>query len=390
MPASAVAGAPNRFALFDLGFRPFYLLAALLAVFSVPVWALQWHGALAQPGYLSGAALHAHEMIFGFAAAVITGFLLTAARNWTGLPTPAGRSLAALAALWLAGRVAVVTGPAALAAVIDVTFLPMVALALWFPLKRSGNRNLFFVALLLLFAAANLLFHLSRIRIVELPPLLSVHGALAIVAVIVALMSGRVTPAFTRNAVPSARVRRHIGLDVAAVGTLAAALLAWLAAAPPALLASLALAAAGSNAVRLAGWDPLSTRHRPILWILHLSYAWLPVAMLLLAASALTPAVMPGLFVHALAAGAIGGTIIGMITRTARGHSGQPLTAGAAETAAYLLVHAGAAIRVFGPLLLPAQYGVLLALGAVAWSAAFLIYLLRYWPMLAWAPRAGV
>jgi uncharacterized protein involved in response to NO len=387
MPVSAVAGAPNRFALFDLGFRPFYLLAALLAVLNVPVWILQWHGELTQAGYLSGAALHAHEMVFGFAAAVIAGFLLTATRNWTGLPTPAGRTLAALALLWVAGRVTMLTGPAALAMIVDVAFLPLVALALWSPLKRSGNRNLFFVGLLLLIAGANLLFHLSRTGVLALPPTVFEHAALALVAVIVALMSGRVTPAFTRNAIPAAQIRRNDRLDVAAIGSLAAALLAWLAHAPAGLLVPLAIAAAGLNAVRLAGWDPLSTRRAPILWILHLSYAWIPLAMLLLALSALTSAVTPALFIHALGAGAIGGTIIGMITRTARGHSGQPLTAGRAETAAYLLVHAGALIRVFGPLVMPAHYGPLLIAAAFAWSAAFLIYLLRYWPMLAWAPR---
>ena len=105
MQTSSIHATSNRFALFDLGFRPFYLLAALIATLSVPLWVAQWHGVMPQAGQLSGMAWHAHEMVFGFAAAVITGFLFTAARNWTGLPTPTGRALAALAALWIAGRV---------------------------------------------------------------------------------------------------------------------------------------------------------------------------------------------------------------------------------------------------------------------------------------------
>jgi uncharacterized protein involved in response to NO len=334
-------------------------------------------------------AWHAHEMVFGFAAAVITGFLFTAARNWTGLPTPTGRSLAALAALWVAGRVAVLTGPGPLAAIVDGAFLPLVALSLWFPLKRSGNRNLFFVGLLLLFAVANLLFHLSRIGVMPLPPTVSAQGALFLVVIIVSVMSGRVTPSFTQNAIPTARIRRVRGLDAAAIIALAAALVAQILSAPAWLLAPLALVAAALHAVRLASWDPLSTRRSPILWILHLSYAWIPVGMLLLALSAMELGVPAALFLHALGAGAVSGTIIGMITRTARGHSGRPLQVGRAETAAYFLVHLGALLRVFGPLAAPAQHGVLLIAGAVAWSAAFLIYLVVYWPMLAWSPRHG-
>ena len=391
MQNPAVHAASIRFALFDLGFRPFYLLAALLATLNVPLWVAQWHGMVPQAANLAGMAWHAHEMVFGFAAAVITGFLFTAARNWTGLPTPTGRSLAALAALWVAGRVAMLAGPGLLAAIVDGAFLPLVALSLWFPLKRSGNRNLFFVGLLLLFAVANLLFHLSRLGVTSLLPTGPAQGALFLVVIIVSVMSGRVTPSFTQNAIRSARIRRVKGLDAAAIGALAATLVAQLSGAPAWLLAPLALVAAALPALRLALWDPLSTLRSPILWILHLSYAWIPIGLLLLALSAMNTdiGVAPALFIHALGAGAVGGTIIGMITRTARGHSGRPLQVGRAETAAYLLVHIGAAIRVFGPLAGPAHYGILLVAAGAAWSTAFLIYLIVYWPMLAWSRREG-
>lgn len=391
MQNPAVHAASIRFALFDLGFRPFYLLAALLATLNVPLWVAQWHGMVPQAGNLAGMAWHAHEMVFGFAAAVITGFLFTAARNWTGLPTPTGRRLAAMAALWVAGRVAMLAGPGLLAAVVDGAFLPLVALSLWFPLKRSGNRNLFFVGLLLLFAVANLLFHLSRLGAMPLAPTVPAQAALFLVVIIVSVMSGRVTPSFTQNAIRSARIRRVKGLDAAAIGALAATLVAQLSGAPAWLLAPLALVAAALHALRLALWDPLSTLRSPILWILHVSYAWIPIGLLLLALSAMNMdfGVAPALFIHALGAGAVGGTIIGMITRTARGHSGRPLQVGRAETAAYLLVHIGAAIRVFGPLAAPAHYGILLVAAAAAWSTAFLIYLIVYWPMLAWSHRDG-
>jgi uncharacterized protein involved in response to NO len=373
----------QRFALFNLGFRPFYLLAALLATVSVPLWVAQWQGVVPQADHIAGVAWHAHEMVFGFAAAVITGFLFTAARNWTGLPTPTGPGLAGLAALWLAGRVLLLTGPGSLAAVVDCAFLPLVALSLWFPLKRSGNRNLFFVGLLLLFALANLLYHLSILGMLALPPTVLAQGALFLVVIIVTIMSGRVTPSFTKNAIPTARIRHGAGLDPVAIGVLAAALISQIAGAPPWLLATLAFSAAALHAIRLALWDPLSTMRSPILWILHLSYAWVPVGLLLMAMSAIDPEVPLALSLHALGAGAVGGTIIGMITRTARGHSGRPLQVGTAETVAYALVHVGALIRVFGPLIAPAHYGALLVAGGLAWSAAFLTYLFVYWPILA-------
>lgn len=376
-----------QFALFNLGFRPFYLLAALLAAVAVPVWLAQYGGWLPQAGHLSGMAWHAHEMIFGFAAAVITGFLFTAVRNWTGLPTPAGGRLAALALLWIAGRLLVVTGPGALALVVDSGFLAAVALALWVPLRRSRNRNQFFVALLLLMAAANAAFHAAHLGWIGMPPVFQARFALYLVILIIAIMGGRVIPMFTANALPHAKVRQSPGIDRAALGLLVAALFASASGAPPWLSAPLCVAAALAQAWRLWQWDPLATRATPILWVLHLSYAWIPLGLLLLALSLAGVAVPAALALHAFGIGAAGGMIIGMMTRTARGHTGRPLRAGRGETAAYVLVHAAAAARVFGGLLWPAGYAATLLASGLLWSAAFLVFLVVYWPILT-RPRA--
>ena len=374
-------------ALLRLGFRPFYLLAALLAALGVPLWLAQYSQLLAPAGYLTGVLWHAHEMVFGFAAAVITGFLFTAARNWTGFPTPTGWRLAGLAGVWLAARVLVATGPAIPAALADLMFLPLVALALWFPLRRSGNRNLFFVALILLFALANLGFHCARLGIVPVPALLPARAALYLVVFIVALMSGRVIPAFTRNALPRAQVHISPRFDRAALALLAAALLLALLQGPGGLLALCALAGALMHGYRLWRWDPLATRRQPILWILHLSYAWIPVGLLLLAGNALDVRVPAVLADHALGVGAVGGMIIGMITRTARGHTGRPLEVGAAETAAYVLVHLAALARVVPGLIWAPAYLPGLVLSASLWSTAFAVYAVVYWPILS-QPRA--
>ena len=373
-------------ALFNLGFRPFYLLAALLATLGLPIWLAQYFGILSAPAYLSGVAWHAHEMVFGFAAAVITGFLLTAARNWTGLPTPTGALLAALAGLWLLGRLLLVSGPGWLAAALDVAFLPAVALSLWIPLHRSRNRNQFFVAVLLVFGGANLAFHLAHAGAIGIGELSAVRFALYLVVLLVTIMAGRVIPSFTQNAIPTARIRRNRTLDLASIAVAGVALASALAALPAWLVAPLCLAASGLHAVRLWMWDPLCTRHQPILWILHLSYAWIPVGLLLMGLAALTAAVPAVLADHALGAGAAGGMIIGMITRTARGHTGLALRVGAAETAAYVLVHVAAAVRVFVPLGWPEGYRLAIATSGALWSAAFLLYLLVYVPILA-APR---
>jgi len=379
---SAVPAGGTEFALFNLGFRPFFLLAALFAASSLPVWAAQYFGVLPAVGHVAGVAWHAHEMVYGFAIAVVTGFLFTAARNWTGLPTPTGRLLAALAAFWVLGRVAMLTGPGWLAAIVDVAFLPAVAGCLWKPLQQTRNRNRFFVGILLALAGVNGVFHGAHLGGIDMAPLLIMGMALGLVVMIVAIMAGRVVPAFTKNALRSARIRQVPGLDAIALVSLALALVAWIAAWPAWLLVPMATLAAGANAVRLWSWDPWSTRSQPILWILHLSYAWIPIGLLVLALAVAGVAGSTALAVHAWGAGAVGGMIIGMITRTALGHTGRPLSVGRAEVIAYCLVHLGAIARVFVPLVWPPAYGAALVAAAALWSVAFGIYCVVYWPLL--------
>ena len=367
--------------VFNLGFRPFYLLAALFATLAVPLWLAQYFGVIgAQPG-ASAMAWHAHEMVFGFAVAVIVGFLFTAVRNWTGLPTPSGARLAGLCALWIAGRVAMLRAPDAIGAAIDIAFLPVVAMVLWSPLARTRNRNRFFIGILLLLAAANFAFHLARLNVPLGAPNQYVKLALYLVVFIVAIMAGRVTPSFTKNAIPQARIHTWPWLDRVALALLALTFAVHASGAAPRLAGVLAALAALAHAARVAGWDPLSTRGRPILWILHLSYAWIPIGLLLLACAAF--GVVPEVIaLHAFGAGAVGGMVIGMITRTARGHSGLPLQVGGAEVFAYLLVHLGALLRVLPALIAPSAYVVALAVSGVLWSLAFAVYLWRYVPVL--------
>ena len=383
---AGIAGRPHPihgFALFALGFRPFYLLAALTAAISLPVWVAQFFGVLPVAGFVTGITWHTHEMVFGFAVAVITGFLFTAVRSWTGLATPSGGTLAALAGLWLLGRIAMLTGPGWFAAIADVAFLPAIAWYLWQPLQRTRSRNRFLVAIVATLAVINLLFHLAHSGILALYPVTLMQVGLMLVLVLVAIMGGRVIPAFTRNAVRSARVRSVKGLDACALASLIAALLSWLAGLPEWLVAVLALAAAVVNALRLWSWDPWATRAQPILWILHLSYAWIPLGLVVLALAVTGVAGSTALAMHAFGVGAIGGMIIGMMTRTARGHTGRALHVCDIEVVAYGFVHLAALMRVVLPLVWPQAYTAALVGSAAFWSVAFALYCIVYWPVLA-------
>ena len=208
---------PPGFALWALGFRPFYLLASIFAALSIGLWALQFSGMLGSP-YLQGPLWHAHEMLFGFALAVIVGFLFTAGRNWSNRPTPTGAKLAALALLWVAGRVLVLTPFGWAAAVVNAAFPLAAAVALAVPFIASGNkRNYFFVALLLLMSLATMAVHLDHLEVLALPGWLGIQVALDVVLFIVAVMGGRVIPMFTNNGVAGANAARQPLVEKAAL-----------------------------------------------------------------------------------------------------------------------------------------------------------------------------
>lgn len=369
-------------AILALGFRPFYLLAAALAIPGVGLWVLQWLGRLTLPDAMPPSYWHAHEMVFGFAAAVIAGFLLTAARNWTGLPTPSGWRLAGLCLLWSAARVSPFLDAGWIAVLADLAFLPVVAVVLWVPLQRSRNRNRFLVAVLLALAAADGAFHLSLSGVIDADPLTGVRAGLYGVVLLVTILGGRVIPSFTANAIPDAGVRTRRSLDLTAIVAAALAFVAILSIGQTVTTGLLCIVAGVLHAVRLQGWAPQATRRMPILWILHASYAWIPLAFWLHGAHALGLPVPLSLADHGLAVGAVGGVILGMITRTARGHTGRPLQAGRLEVGAYLLVHAAAVFRVLIPAIDPGAIVFSVAAAGIAWVCAFTLYLIVYGPWL--------
>ena len=374
--------------ILDVGFRPFYLLAALFAVAALPLWMGFYFDVIPAGGYLVGISWHTHEMLFGFAPAVIAGFLLTAVRNWTGKTTPAGTPLATLALLWLAARILILTGPPTLAATVDLAFLPLLALVTGIPILRARNyRNLQIMAALLGLWLANLVFHFSHLDIIN--PFLEWLGmlsALDVILILLAIMAGRVIPAFIGNAVPEAQPKRNGFVEFFAIGSLVV-LLAIVVLnffnRPPAIVGTVVLILATlAHTARLLLWDPFKTRGQPLLWMLPIAYAWVPIALLLRTLTALLDDFNQTMGIHALTVGAVGGLMLAMMTRTALGHTGRELKAGRTELTAFLLVQAGGLVRVFPNILWPESYDLFLLVSTVLWSLAFTVYLVGYWPVL--------
>ncbi len=380
--AKPATPAPTGVPLLRLGFRPFYLGAAAFAAIAVPVWVGLWMGHLTLALTLTPLLWHAHEMLFGFAIGVIVGFLLTAGRAWTGLDTLRGPALGALAGLWLAARVAALGAPYPLYAALDVALLPLAAIAfLRVLIKAKNRRNLGLAGILLLLTLVNLGFHLAVLGLIDVAPMTMLHAALGLIVLIVFVMTGRVVPIFTANATPGLKIAPARGLEWTTFTVTALGLVLWVFAPPSALSGVVLAAAALLQLVRQSRWAPGVTLKRPILWVLHLGHLWLPIGFALLALAQFDLA-GASLGLHALSVGLVGGLIIGMITRTARGHLARPLQASPAEVVAYLLVFAAAVLRVLVPLLVPQDYVLAVSAASFAWAAAFIIYLWVYTPWL--------
>ena len=386
-PADAAARSSAHFPLpgwplFRLGFRPFYLGAAAFALVAVPFWIAGLLGWVALPSTMPPLLWHAHEMLYGFAVAVIVGFLLTAGKAWTGLATPRGATLAAMAGLWLAARLSAVWAPYVVYALLDLVLLPWVAVVLIRVLLKAGNRrNLPLGAILVLLASANLAFHAAAMGWLNIDPLRALHAGLALVVMIECVIAGRVIPAFTMSALPGQRLQVPPWLERSTLAATALSLVAWVLLPANGVTSAGFLVAALLHAARLWHWQPWRTRARPILWVLHAAYAWLPVGFGLLAV-AQVGGVAASAGIHALAVGATAGLIIGMVTRTARGHTGRALTVSRLEVAAYLLVAGAAVARVLLPLVAPAQTQAWLVVAAAAWASAFALYLWVFTPWL--------
>ncbi len=385
-------------AILAVGFRPFFLGAGLWAAGAVALWLAQLAGWPALPSAFDPIAWHAHEMLFGYVAAVIAGFLLTAIPNWTGRLPVCGRQLGGLFALWCAGRVAVGVsawiGPAP-AAALDLAFPVALCAVVLREILAGGNwRNLPIAAIVAVLAASNGLVHLEALGLAPAEGVgadLGLRLGIAAVAVLITLVGGRVVPSFTRNWLAKrgeAVLPRPFGrLDRLAIAATVAAGLAWTFAPEAPASGALALLAAALGGARLAGWRGQRTLSEPLVWVLHLGYAWLVAGFALLGAAVLVPALPPSAALHALTAGARGTMTLAIMTRAPLGLRGQAHTAGPGTATIYALVGAAALMRVLAPLT-AIDAALLFGLSGLAWIGAFALFVVLYGPLLVGRRRA--
>ncbi|MBW4934322.1 NnrS family protein [Marinobacter sp. F4206] len=371
--------------LFSYPFRIFFLSMSILALLVIPVWVMLVTGALSLPLAMPGIFWHQHEMLFGFLSAAIAGFLLTAVCVWTQTPRTHGSRLVALWGVWLAGRLLLAFGsslPDWLVHTVNLAFLPLVMLdAGWRIWHARQERQLLIMVVL------GLLWLMQVGFVLELDMTYS-YGALIMAMALISIIGGRITPAFSsgwmrQQGLDPSSIRIVPALDlaslVAMILLMATLVLGWQTAS-----GLLAIGAAILMAVRLVGWKGWLTRREPLLWILHLSILWVPVALALLAGTLLAD--WPSnAWSHAAGAGAVSCLILGVIARVSLGHSGRPLILPRGMVLAFVAIHLAAAIRVLTALtLIPWHPGI--GISTLLWLLAFGLFLVRYTGILA-SPR---
>jgi uncharacterized protein involved in response to NO len=371
--------------IFALGFRPFFLLAGWLAILLMAFWVAVFISGFAFDTYYGQIDWHSHEMIFGYTVAVIAGFLLTAVRNWTNMPTSAGMPLAGMAALWLLARIlpfCFTIFPGWLIAAADLAFLPTLAIGIGVPLMRNDEkRNLVFLLLLTILWAADLLVHAD---VLGVAPNLARKGTLLgldVIILVIVIMGGRVIPFFTERALSGVVLKRWRIIEWLSPVSVILFLVAELIAPDSVVSASFAALAACANGARLAGWYTPRYWHVPLLWVLHLGYGWIVVGFCLKAAIALG-FIPPQFTIHVFTVGGIGVLTLGMMARVSLGHTGRPLKVGAALTSAFALMNLAAVIRGLLPPFFPQIFSQLIVASGAFWIAAFAIFIMVYTPIL--------
>lgn len=368
-------------------FRPFFMAAGLWAMLAIPFWLLNLGGLFDLAEGFDGLLWHQHEMLFGFAAAAIAGFILTAIPNWTGGLPVRGRGLGLLVGLWIAGRLAMLTaaaiGPLA-TAILDLAFLTALSLVVARELINGRNwRNMPVLLLISLFTIGNWLVHLEANDVADTADP-GMRLSTFVLAILVAVIGGRIVPSFTRNwlarsgtvVLPDPMSR----FDTFALVALAIFVVAEVFAPDHGITAGLALVAGVLHGWRLLRWKGWAVLSEPLMWVMHLGYGWLAVALVLIGLSGLTDVVPWASAIHALTTGAFSTMILAVMTRASLGHSGRPLIATRGTTVVFVLITVAALTRVCAPFL-PEPGGAVIWLSGAAWTAAFALFSVLYFPV---------
>ena len=371
--------------IFALGFRAFFALAGIFALILIALWRSFFEGSIEIDNYYPMTYWHAHEMLLGYSVAVISGFLLTAVKNWTGIQTIQGTKLAWLCVLWIYGRLAPFYSellPDALIALIDFSFLPILAYFIAKPILQSGNiKNLLIVALLLFMALGNALIHAEILEINESSAWRGINLVIAIIIMLILIIAGRVFPFFTEKGLKGVIAIRNPIFDILAIvtsglvfGLLIFEINGW-------LLTLSAILAVFANVVRVSGWYVQKIWYVPLLWVLYLGYAWIILGFVFVALASIS-LVQSSLAIHAFTVGGIGGLTLGMMARVSLGHTGRVLKASNTMAFAFVLLNIAAFFRVILPAILPGWYNSFLLISTYGWLAAFSFFVMVYIPIL--------
>lgn len=366
------------------GFRPFFLGGAIWAVTVVSLWVLTLAGKITLPSAFDPLAWHRHEMLFGYLGGVVAGFLLTAIPNWTGQLPVNGKGLAGLAALWFAARI-VVLGSAMTgvvpAAALDVGFLATMTFVAAREIPVVRNHNVAVVVTMAVFTLADAVDY-GELMGLGVPAGLGWRLGFAIVLLLVSLIGGRIIPSFTRNWLGKQGQTKGLpaqpsGFDHMTVALTAIALLSWAISPDRTFSGALLVGVGALHTVRLARWSGWRTWREPLVLILHLSYAWLPLGLLLLGGRLFIWCIPYSSALHALSAGAMASMTLAVMTRATLGHTGRDLHAGMATTSIYVLLTLGAIVRFAAPML-PFDYISTITTAGVLWGGAFLVFVATY------------
>lgn len=354
---------------------------------SLTLWAGVITGVLEIRVYGGALWWHIHEMLFGFVAAIVVGFLLTAVQTWTEEPGIKGLRLISLVLLWLVGRMAFFSSPIlpwwAIAAV-DLLFLPCAAVTLAMPVIRARQwRNIVFLPILLAMTAANVVMHLAVLLDKPEMQLMAGNAMVMVVTFLITVMAGRVVPMFTANGTRTERVKDLGWLETASATTMLLAVLVSfdLPGVIPEMAAFFFFLAALTHALRVLRWRIWVTLTTPLVWSLHLSYWCIPLGLLLYGLSEVNPGVTHSQATHTLTVGAMGMMILAMISRVSLGHTGRSLVVGKAMTAAFLMLYGAFVVRVFGVYWFE-DYTNLIIGAALLWVLAYGCFCVVYFPIL--------
>jgi uncharacterized protein involved in response to NO len=374
--------------LFALGFRIFFALAGISALLLIVLWNALFQGSLTAENYFSNTIWHAHEMLLGYSVAVISGFLLTAVKNWTGKPTLTGRELAVLSLFWLYGRVVPFYEgllPDCFIALIDFCFLPALAYQISKPILQTRHyKSLVFIGIIILLTLGNGLIHLEVLELAQNTAWLGIQLVVATIIILILIMAGRVFPFFTERGLGTIIIRNPV-LDKVSIASAVLVFGLLLFSISGTILALAAVLAALANTARVAGWYVQKIWYAPLLWVLYTGYGWIILGFILTIFSAYS-LVSASLSLHAFTIGGIGVLTLGMMARVSLGHTGRALRASNAIAIAFVMINLTVILRVLLPMAIPAWYNSLIYLSMISWLLAFALFIFVYTPILT-SPR---